>query len=112
MLPTLQEVYRVLKPGGKLFISDMCSVEDPDPQQTRWIRYVQNIWHYMCYPVWYHVVAARHAGFKVLGVNPNMNPLLDFDSWSKLVDNGLGEYHNCQVPFSPIKVAEFLYVKE
>ena len=111
LLKTLEEAKRVLKPGGKILISDMCSVEDPDPQQTRWIQYVQDIWHYMCYPVWYHVEAAHFFDFKIIDVNKNLNPILEFDSWSNLVDNGLGEFHNCQVPFSPIKVAEFLYQK-
>jgi ubiquinone/menaquinone biosynthesis C-methylase UbiE len=112
LVKTLEEIHRVLKPGGKLFISDMCSVEDPDPQQTKWIQHVQKTWHYMCYPVWYHVYAARKVGFNVIKVNPNMNPVLDFTPWISLVDNGLAEYHDNDVPFAPIKVAEFLYSKE
>ena len=111
LVDVLNEAHRVLKPGGKLLISDMCSVDDPDPQQTEWIKYVQDIWHYMCYPSWYHLEAASLSGFKLIECNPNMNPVLDYSKWGNLVDNGLGQYHNCKVPFSPIKVSEFLYQK-
>lgn len=65
----------------------------------------------MCYPTWYHVEAAKVLNFKVIDYNPNLNPILTFEAWSNLVDNGLGAYHNCQVPYSPIKLAEFLYEK-
>lgn len=112
LVRVLEELQRVLKPGGKVLISDMCSVDDPDPEQTRWIHYVQNTWHYMCYPSWYHLEAAKVFNFIVLDHNPNMNPVLDYSRWSNLVDEGgLGAYHNCQAPFSPVKVAEFLYTK-
>lgn len=109
---TLAEVHRVLKPGGKVLISDMCSLEDPDPQDSAWLRYVQLIWHYMCYPVWYHLEAAKALNFNVLDCNPNMNAVLDYSKWADLCDNGLSEYHDCKVPYSPIKVSEFLLQKK
>lgn len=112
LVETLQEMQRILKPGGKLLISDMCSVDDPDPQDTIWLQYVQDIWHYMCYPTWYHLEAARALNFTVLDYNPNMNGILDYSKWSDLCDNGLSEYHKCQVPYSPIKVSEFLLQKK
>lgn len=112
LIETLKEMQRILKPGGKLLISDMCSVEDPDPQDSIWLQYVQDIWHYMCYPVWYHLEAAKAFDFTVLDCNPNMNSVLDYSKWIELCDNGLSEYHNCKVPYSPIKVSEFLLQKK
>lgn len=108
----LSEARRVLKPGGKILISDMCSVDDPDPQDSSWLRYVQVLWHYMCYPVWYHIETAKSLNFTVLDYNPNMNPVLDYTKWADLCDNGLSEYHDCKVPYSPIKVSEFLLQKK
>lgn len=112
LIKTLEEVYRVLKSGGKVLISDMCAVDDPDPQDSTWIQYVQDIWHYMCYPTWYHLEAARFAGFTVVDCNPNLNPILDYSLWVDLCDKGLSNYHDCKVPYSPIKVSEFLLQKQ
>lgn len=113
LVRVLEEVERVLKPSGRLLISDMCSIDDPDPQQSQLIRYVQDTWHYMCYPTWYHLEAAKVFNFKLIDCNPNMNLLLDYNLWSDLLDAGkLGEYHDHQMPYAPIKVAEFLYEKQ
>jgi ubiquinone/menaquinone biosynthesis C-methylase UbiE len=112
LLKTLSETFRVLKKNGKVLISDMCSVEDPDPQQATFIKEVQKTWLYMCYPVWYHLEAAKIVGFDLVNLNPNLNPILDFSSWQDLVDSGLAEYHNYSDPYAPVKVAEFLYEKK
>jgi ubiquinone/menaquinone biosynthesis C-methylase UbiE len=111
LLKTLEEAFRVLKKGGRLLISDLCAVEDPDPMQAQLIQHVQKSWHYMCYPVWFHLKTAQLIGLDLLALNPNLNPILDFSSWNDLVNGGLAEYHNYEVPYAPIKVAEFLYQK-
>jgi SAM-dependent methyltransferase len=110
LVNTYKEVARVLKTGGKVIVSDMCQIDDPDPEYAMQIRSLQHNWHYMCYPVEYHLAAAKVAGLKPTYLLDNMNVLLDFSKWQDLVNDKLHEFHgNC--PYAPIKVSEFHFEK-
>ena len=110
LLKTYEEVRRVLKNGGKAIVSDMCQIDDPDPEYSMQIRSLQQNWYYMCYPVEYHLAAARAVGLKPTYLLDNMNVLLDYSKWQDLVNDKLHEFHgNC--PYAPIKVSEFHFEK-
>jgi ubiquinone/menaquinone biosynthesis C-methylase UbiE len=110
LIDTYSEVSRVLKNGGKAIVSDMCQIDDPDPEYSMQIRSLQQNWYYMCYPVEYHLAAARAVGLKPTYLLDNMNVLLDYSKWQDLVNDKLHEFHgNC--PYAPIKVSEFHFEK-
>jgi SAM-dependent methyltransferase len=110
LVDTYREVARVLKTGGKAIVSDMCQIDDPDPEYAMQIRSLQHNWHYMCYSVGYHLAAAKIAGLKPVYLLDNMNVLLDFSKWQELVNDKLHQFHgNC--PYAPIKVSEFHFEK-
>lgn len=110
LVETYREVARVLAPGGKVIVSDMCQIDDPDPEYAMQIRSLQKNWHYMCYSVEYHLAAAKAAGLKPVYLLDNMNVLLDFSKWQRLVNDKLHKFHgNC--PYAPIKVSEFHFEK-
>lgn len=111
LVDVLSQVRRVLKPGGKLLISDICSIDDPDFIQSECIKQLQEIWKYMFYPNWYHLKAAALLGFKLIECNPNINLILDETRAEKLMENGLHEFHGSKNIYQPFKVSEFLYEK-
>lgn len=111
LLKTYLEASRVLNKGGKLFISDMCQIDDLDPEYSRQIRSLQKNWHYMCFPVWYHLECAKRAGLELESKIDNTNLFLDFSKWGKLVDDELHEFHGF-CPYAPIKVSEFNFIKK
>lgn len=111
LVDVFSQVNKMLKPGGRLFISDVCSVEDPDFLQSECIKQLQDIWKYMFYPNWYYLKAASLFGFKLIEHNPNINMLLHTGRWEKVMQNGLHAFHGGKNVFSGFKISEFLYEK-
>ena len=72
LINTYSEVRRVLKNGGKAIVSDMCQIDDPDPEYSMQIRSLQENWHYMCYSVEYHIAGCA-VGLKPTYLLDNMN---------------------------------------
>jgi 2-polyprenyl-3-methyl-5-hydroxy-6-metoxy-1,4-benzoquinol methylase len=103
----------LLKPGGMIYVKDLCAVSDPDLVQQVGLAELKTLWNYENYTVGEMVWLWAQAGMRRVGGDDNLWRISDCVGFVKFIsgDSQLGKMHYPAVGQVPVKASDFLFTK-
>jgi SAM-dependent methyltransferase len=103
----------LLKPGGMVYVKDLCAVNDPDLLQQVGLAELEKLWNYKNYTAGEMGWLWAQAGMRRIGGDDNLWRVSDCAGFVRFIsgNSDLGKMHFPTIGQVPVKASDFLFAK-
>ena len=101
----------LLKPGGMIYVKDLCAVNDPDLLQQVGLSELEKLWNYKNYTANEMGWLWAQAGMRRIGGDDNLWRISDCAGFVRFIsgNSDLGKMHFPTIGQVPVKASDFLF---